>query len=60
MSSGIVGFCKRCGYKIDIILFTRIEDSYQCPKCGSYKVKVIFRDFSDIDDYLGEEPDEVD
>ena len=55
MKPSIVGFCQRCEYKADILLFNNIEASYQCPKCGSHKVKVIFypereANFAEFDD----------
>jgi Zn finger protein HypA/HybF involved in hydrogenase expression len=37
-----MGWCKRCDFKEDIFVFKHVEDSYQCPKCGSYKVKILF------------------
>ena len=55
MRSSVVGWCKRCDFKEDIFVFKHVEDSYQCPNCGSYRVKILYypdreADYSEFDE----------
>lgn len=47
--ANIVGICGNCHYEADIFLFKYFVGAYQCPNCGSFRVRVVFYEMEQDD-----------